>query len=293
MKARYLPLLGLLLSGSALADEHLFGYVKGAEPLPEGGKELYQWITVRDGKGTGDYQAINFATEFEYGWTNRFSTAAYLKAQSIDVSGIIIDGYLPGDRKYDFKLSGFEAEAKYNFLSAAKDAVGLTTVLALDYDWVDPHSGQDKDTISMELATALQKYYLDGALIWAANFGMETTYADRAEIADLPPGFDWPTEPEMEIELIFGTGLSYRFAPNWFAGLEAQYETEFETEVGQERWSWFGGPSLHYGGQAWWFTATWFPQLEGGGETYDGQPNSRHLIEKTENEYRLKLGLNF
>jgi hypothetical protein len=283
----------LLTSGAASADEHLFGYVKGAEPLPAGGKELYQWITLRDDKGQGDYQAFNLATEFEYGWTNRFSTAAYLKAQSIDTSGLVIDGYLPGDKKYGLRFSGLEGEIKYNFLSAAKDAVGLTTILALDYDWLDPHSGQDKDTLSMELGLALQKYFLDGALIWVGNSGIESTYADRHKIDNLPEGFDWPTDPEMEIELIFGTGMSYRFAPNWFVGAELQYETEFETEVGQERWSWFGGPTLHYGGKRWWATATWFPQLEGGGETYEGQPSSLHLIEKTRDEYRLKLGLNF
>lgn len=286
------PLL-LLAAPHAFADEHLFGYVKGAEPLPAGGKELYQWITLRESKSVGDYTAVNYATEFEYGWTNRFSTAAYLKGQTIDMKGLLVDGYLPGDEKYAFKLSGTEVEAKYNFLSAAKDAIGLTVTAALDYDWLDPHSGRDKATLSAELGLALQKYFLDGALIWVGNSGMETTYADRHPIDDLPEGFEWPTDPEMEIELIFGTGLSYRFAPSWFLGAELQYETEFETEVGQERWSWFGGPSLHYGGRAWWFTATWFPQLEGGGEKFEGQAHGKHLIEKTEDEYRLKVGYNF
>lgn len=44
--------MGLCLS--AHADENLFGYVKGAETLPEGAAELYQWVTVRDNKGQGD-----------------------------------------------------------------------------------------------------------------------------------------------------------------------------------------------------------------------------------------------
>jgi hypothetical protein len=98
----------------------------------------------------------------------------------------------------------------------------------------------------------------------------------------------------MEVELKAGTGVSYRFAPNWYASLEALYETEFETDVGQERWSVFAGPSLHYGGQRWWATLTWLPQLRGGGEQYAGQADTNlHLIEKTRQEARLKLGFNF
>ena len=98
----------------------------------------------------------------------------------------------------------------------------------------------------------------------------------------------------MEIEFKSGTGVSYRFAPGWFASVEVFYETEFETEVGQERWSVFAGPSLHYGGQKWWGTFSWLPQIEGGGEQYEGQTkDDLHLIEKTEQEYKLVLGFNF
>jgi len=292
-RLRILGACALLAALPAQADENLFGYVKGAEPLPKGARELYQHVTFREGKSVGHYQAWNLATEFEYGVTDRFATSAYLKMQAIDVEGLLVDGYLPGDKEYGPRLSGTEVSMKYNFLSPAKEPLGLSVYWALDYDWLDPHSGQDKDTLSMELHALTQKYLLDGQLIWVGNAGIETTYAQREPIEDLPPGFEWPTEPEMEVELIFGTGLSYRFAPNWFIGAELSYETEFETEVGQERWSWFGGPTLHYGGQKWWATATWFPQLQGGGEQFDGQDQDLHLIEKTENEYRLKLGFNF
>ena len=130
--------------------------------------------------------------------------------------------------------------------------------------------------------------------MWVGNGGLEATYARRKAIDNLPAGFEWSTDPEMEIELKVGTGLTYRFAPGWFFGLETQYETEFETDVGQERWSVFAGPTLHYAGQQWWATLTWFKQLRGGGERYDGQTyDNLHLIEKTKNEVRLKVGYNF
>ena len=34
-------------------------------------------------------------------------------------------------------------------------------------------------------------------------------------------------------------------------------------------------------------------QISGGGEAYEGQPSGLHLIEKTEQEIRFKVGLNF
>jgi len=54
------------------------------------------------------------------------------------------------------------------------------------------------------------------------------------------------------------------------------------------------GPSLHYGSEKWWTTLTWFPQLSGGREKFPQQDNPHmHLIEKTKQEVRLKVGYNF
>jgi hypothetical protein len=287
-------MLTMAVGLDARADENLFGYVKGAETLPKGAMEAYAWTTVRSDKGQGHYRAVDVETELEYGLTDRFTVAGALQFLSIDTSGLIIDGYLPKAESYAMKPSGLELKGKYNFLSPAKDAIGLAVQATAEYKWRDPHSGQDKSTLSANFDLILQKYFMEGQLIWVGNAGMEATYADRAFIPGLPAGFDWPTDPEMEIELKAGTGLSYRFAPGWFIGAEALYETEFETEVGQERWSIFAGPNLHYGGEKWWATLTWMPQLAGGGEMYAGQTDTNlHLIEKTKQEVRLKLGYNF
>lgn len=128
--------------------------------------------------------------------------------------------------------------------------------------------------------------------MWVGNLVMEGTYAKRAEIDNLPEDFEWPTDPEMEIEFKLGTGASYRVAPGWFIGAETIYETEYETEVSQERWSVFAGPTVHFATQQWWATLTWFKQLEGGGELIN-ENDDLHLIEKTKQEVRLKLGYNF
>lgn len=287
-------LAALGCAGVAQADENLLGYIKGAETLPAGGQELYQWVTLRNDKGTGKYQALDFKTEYEKGITDRFTASAALRLQSLDTSGILIDGYLPADRKFNLKFSGLELGGKYNYLSPAADDFGLSSQVELTYLTVDPHSGQDKDTLSIEGMLIGQKYLMDARLVWVGNVGIEGTYAKRAEIANLPDGFEWPTDPEMELEVKLGTGFSYRFAPNWSAGAEVLYETEFETEVGQERWSVFAGPSLHYGAKDWWMTATWLPQIRGGKEQFDEQGDfDLHLIEKTKQEVRLKLGYNF
>jgi hypothetical protein len=277
----------------AHADENLLGYVRGSELIPAGGWELYQKVTQRDDKGAGDYTAYDYETELEYGVSDRFNVGGALQALSLDTSGLSINGYLPGDRDIT-RFSGVEVYGKYNFLRPAADGIGLTTRYALEYQWIDKHSGQDKKTVTGEFDLLLQKYFLDAQLVWAGNLGMEATWADREPIANLPAGFEWPTDPEIELELKAGTGLSYRFAPKWYIGAEALYETEFETEVGQERWSVFAGPSLHYGDQRWWATLTYLPQVRGGGERYDGQRDTDlHLIEKTEREARLKVGFNF
>lgn len=301
----------------AHADENLLGYIAGTETLPQGANEAYLIVTRRwdkgegnDPAGSGKYTAYDYQLEYEHGITHRLTGTLELKGQSIDTSGLVIDGYMPGPENDGVKPSGIEGKLKYNFLAVAKDDIGLSATFSLQQNWLDPHSGKDKDTTKFEVGMQLQKLFLDDQLSLVANTGFEGTYAKRDPLdaatqayadhamqtitGDPSTRFKWPTEPEMEIEFAFGVGASYRFAPNWNIGLETEYQTEFETEVGQERWSWFGGPSIHYGGKQWWATLTWFEQLAGGREQYIGQTDDDlHLIEKTKHELRFKLGYNF
>jgi hypothetical protein len=276
------------------ADEDVFGYVKGAEPLPKGALEVTQWVTNRSDKGIGHYSAYDSKTEFEYGFTDRFSGELALLAQSIDTSGILIDGYVPGDKKYGLKFSGIEGSLKYNFLSAAKDGIGLSMYMAMEFLNLDPVSGQDKDIWKNEVKLLLQKFFFDDQLIVAVNGGIESSINKRKPIDNLPAGFEWPTDEEVEIEFMAAIGVSYRVAPNWFVGVEGLYEEEHETEIGQERWTFQAGPNVHYASNKWWATFTWLPQIRGGGSPYPGQTEDNlHLIEKTKEEWRLKVGFNF
>lgn len=281
-------------AGATYADENLLGYTRGAETLPAGAAELYQTLTYRGDKGAGTYRATDSETEFEYGLTDRLSGTLALKAQAIHTDGLLIDAYIPKDERYGLRVSGVEALLKYNFLKPALDPLGLSATFGFEHAWRDPHSGQDKDTYSFETGLQTQKFFRDDQLVWLNNVAIEATISKRDPIDDLPAGFEWPTDEEMEIEFTAATGLSYRFAPNWFFGAEVLYQIERETEVGIERWSVQAGPSLHYGAKRWWWTLTWLPQLSGGGDTFPEQDDTGlHLIEKTKQEARLRFGYNF
>lgn len=289
---RALPVVAAaLMATPAFADENLFGYVRGAEVLPQGQLEFYQWFTQRADKGEGSYRALDTKTELEYGVTDRFQVSVELNGLGIHTSGLIIDGYLPKDESYPWKFQGAEVAGKYNFLSPAKDDFGLSGYSSLEYGVLDVHSGQKKTEYEFDAGLQAQKYFLEGQLVWVGNFDIRAAYEKRKAVDTT---VEWTTDPEMEINLKFGTGVSYRFAPGWFAGVEAQRESEFETEVGLERWSTFAGPSVHWAGERWWTTFTYFQQIAGGGEKYEGQSDeSLHLIEKTKREVRLKVGYNF
>lgn len=262
--------------------------------MPEGAWEAYGIATHRSNKGSGTYNATDLKAELEYGLTDRMAISGAIRGLSIDTEGLIIDGYLPQAMNYTLKPAGVEAAFKGALLTPAKDDFGLATYFEFNYNLLDPNSGQDKKGISLEAMLLAQKYFMDGQLILAGNLGFEASNATRSAIAGLPEGFDWPLTNEVELEYIASTGLSYRFAPNWYLGAELLYETEYETEIGQERWSVFGGPTLHYGARDWWATLTWLPQWVGGGQQYEGQENTNlQLIERTEQEVRLKVGFNF
>jgi hypothetical protein len=282
------------LPAAAHADENLFGYVTGAETLPKGSSEAYLVNTLRSDKGQGRYRAVDTELEFEHGMTDRITLSGAANFQSIDTRGLLIDGYLPKPASYTLHFTGLEAKAKFNVLSPALDDFGLAVLTSAEWSRLDPHSGQKKTEYEAHTVLAAQKYFRQGQIVWVGNLGLKAGYEDRAAIANLPAGFDWPTTPEMEIELSAGTGLTYRVAPNWFVGGETQWSSEYETEVGNERWSLFAGPTIHYGGEKVWATLTWFPQITGGGERYVGQTDTDlHLIEKTKQEVRLKLAYVF
>jgi len=277
LQIAFTALIGLtVLAPSTKADENYFGYTYGSETLPKRHWEIYQWATSRTGKGDGSYHAVDLQTEIEHGFTDRLQGSFYLNAIKHDISNV--SGF--GDRD-QFRFNGFQGSLKYSLKSPYKDGYGLAVYLEPGYKRYSAKSGDREDIFFLEPKLIVQKNFLESSLIWAANFSGEF---EREHNLD-------EREWESELELQFSTGLSYRFAPNWFVGVEALATSAFERmhldQLGE--YGIFAGPNLHYASKKWWATLTVLPQLSGWPET----KGNRDLEHFEKLHVRLKLGINY
>ncbi len=268
------------------ADENVFGYVTGADTLPKGSWELYQWLTYRSQKANGTYSAIDARTEIEHGITEQFTASLYLNFRQHAIKGAAPTDPGTGlpeyeDRDTGLNFQGVQAAFKYNFLSTYKDAFGFSLYLEPGYSRIFKITGQSQDEFSLEMKLIFQKDFLEGLLIWALNVTPEH------EVRKFEGG-DW--EKELAVEVT--SGLSYRFIPKWFGSVEARYHSEYPEYGAREHYAVFLGPSVHYGDEKWWFTYTWLPQLFGGPTEIPGS-GQLHLGEHEKSESRLKVGYNF
>ncbi len=283
-------LLVALLAGtfgatSAQADERYFGYVYSAEVMPKGETEAEVWATDRRGKEEGHYDAQDYRLELEHGFTDRLTVAGYLNFVSHHIRGLEPD---LEDIDRDFRFQGASAEFKYNILSPYKDGFGLTLYAEPGWARIGKRSGETRTEYELELKLLLQKNFLDDRLIWGTNFIFEPEWEREVEIEDGEREVEW----EKELTLEATTGLSYRVAPRWFVGAEARYASVYPdwTEgLHREAYAVFAGPTVHYAGKKWWFTATYLPQLFGS----PSPGRSRHLDEYEKRELRVILGYNF
>jgi len=281
----YLGLLALPSAGpfptSALADEHLFGWVLGAETLPSQHAEIYEFFTSRTGKVEGTYLGLDSETEVEYGFTDQFQASISLENHYFYNKGV--DG--PRDALNNtnaYRFGGVELGGKYRVLSPFKDPIGFAIRLEAGYLAHDEVDGLRQTEGYIAPQFILQKNYFDDTLIFDANGGVEFAWGKR-------PAEKYPRE----LALTGGAGVSYRFAPNWYCGLESHIRSEYPLfQFGNfEHCVVFAGPSLHYGGQRWWVTLSYGYQIYGSGihEPASGQT----FAEEVRNEARLKIGFNF
>lgn len=265
-----------LLPAGVRADENYFGYTYGSETLPKGGWEVYQWVTSRTGKAEGSYRAIDYQTEFEHGFTDHLQGSFYLNAISHHISGV--SDFANRDQ---FRFNGFQASVKYSLKSPYKDGYGLAVYLEPGYKRFAASSGQRTDIYFLEPKLILQKNFLDDTVIWATNLAAEFEREHNREEQK------W----ESELELQLSSGVSYRFAPHWFAGVEGLATSAFErmrlNQLGE--YAVFVGPNLHYADKKWWATVTVLSQLTGWPETH----GSRELEHFEKLQIRLKVGINF
>ena len=267
----------LALVGTASADEHLFGWVRGAETLPQGHFDAYQFGTLRTGKDRGKYRGWDFDTEVEYGITDKFQVGISIEQHYFDLKDV------PELRNMtSYRFGGVEASAKYRVLSPFKDKVGLAVRLEAGYLWNDDVAGLEQEEIYIDPEVILHKNFLDDTLIFHVNAGLQ---------------FAWGKKPAEEYDYEYAyhgaAGVSYRFAPNWFIGFEGRIRAEYpEFDIKKfEHRVVFIGPSLHYGAKSWWATASYGYQVYGKG--IDEPLNGKTYAEEARNEFRLKVGFNF
>lgn len=273
-----ISVLALTSIAPARAGDAIFSHTYLAETLPQGAKEVEQWITFRSKRSQGTYNLTQTRTEFEYGVTNRWTLALYANAYSVtaqnnnsvasrnnytavgdgdEVSGggpVTAGPYVPSAESLPvpsarYKKSAFESlsvESIYQFLSPYKDGLGLA-------GYVEATAGSK--TQELEFKLLLQKNLLDDQLILAANVALEFEREKWSGNA-----------AEKETTLRFTGGASYRFAGGWRAGLELRNERAWEggyTLAADKRnySAWFAGPTLHYAGEKLWVTLGYQQQL--------------------------------
>jgi len=266
---------------SAVADEQLFGFVRGAETLPQGQSELYQFVTLRSGKAEGAYYGLDFETELEHGFTDRFQASVSLENRYIYNRGVSGDRDALDDTD-SYRFGGVSASGKYRLLSPFKDPIGLALRLEGGYVQHDEVDGLPEKEFYIAPELDFQKNFRDDTVITELWLGTEWAWGKQ-------PAEQYPRELAFQ----GGLGVSYRFASNWFIGAESNIRAEYPLfDLNQfEHYVIYAGPSLHYSARRWWATLTCAHQVwgEGTGEPLDG----RTYAEETNWQIRLKIGFNF
>lgn len=269
----------------ALADENIFGFAHGSETLPQGHVDLYQYATLREGKPEGKYHGYDFETEAEYGITDRLQAGLSVEQHHFKNTGVNgANDALDDQNRYAF--GSVNATVKYNLKSPFKENdFGLAFRSENGWSPFDEVAGAPQDMVYTNNSLIFQKNFLDDTLVTVFNIGYELAWGKR-------PAEEYTRESAIDQ----AAGVSYRFISNWSFGLEETYRAEypmFQLGVplnGLEHAVMYVGPTLHYGSQRFWATASWVHQVwasdptEGGNQTY---------AEETKNKFRFKIGFNF
>lgn len=276
----------------------MFAFVYTTDLLPQGAKEIEQWMTWRHAKIGGYYDQLEGRTEFEYGVTDRLQAALYVNyAWTQAYHNGPFGATTPPEQFADFQVGaddpfnqfrfiGVSGEAIYRVLSPYTDAFGLAL-------YVEPSIGQN--FMELESRIILQKNFFDDRLTVALNFTYAPEWRYLPGEAD-PSVSSWQEETDVNI----GLAASYRFIDNWTAGFEFLNEREFNSYTfnRQSNNGYYLGPTLHYGGERFFVTMTalWqLPWATAQTDTVDGAlVNGLTLDNDFEKfRFRLKVGYTF
>lgn len=289
-----LPLL-VVLSSSASAGESLFTRAYTTETVPEGHFELEQAVRTRWHRAEGDYTAVDLISEFEYGFTDAFQASFYVNSGYLNAKNTTDDndpavtsgGLLT---RKGFSLQSLAAEFFYRFVSPVGHPVGVALALEPEIFFTDLHNGHNENgSFANELRLVLQKNMMEDQLIFVYNLVFEAEYFRYANMdAPYQGEFDWNNE----------LGGSYRFASNWYGGLEFRNHNEVGNFWHHDHSVYWAGPVVHYGGEKFWGTLGALYQLYGvpHGTDDDGthEGDSNHFLHSHELwEATVKVGWAF
>lgn len=276
-----------------MASEALFSRVYTTDTTPAGHFELEQIVREREGRAFGHYDATDFRSEFEYGVTDKFQVAAYLNTNRMHATNAPDDDDYNGTTgftRHNFTVQSVSAEFIYRFVSPyeSKNGWGFAVYLEPEYDFHDLHNGlkYHGGTFAGEGRLIVQKNYLQDRLIVAYNLVLEAEKIRFARRPETNSELDWNNE----------LGISYRFRPNLFAGLEFRNHNEYGNFKVHEHSVFWIGPAFHYGGQKFWATLGWLRQFHGDpGRDDDGNDIGGNLFLRSHelNEVTFKFGIPF
>jgi hypothetical protein len=297
----FLAVLTILLASSgAFALEGGFGYATTADTLPSGKNDFSSLLTHRWDKTIGTYKANDVQLRWEHGLTDRLTTELAIEAFDLRASNAFpLDS--AGAEVYPLdinvrKVSAYKGALKYNFLSVYKDGIGLAIgVEGLYRTWYPRVDGAKTKQFSLEPKLILQKNFYDDQLVTVFNLSIES---ERRK-------FPEANAVENEFAIRFNGAANYRFASNFYAGLEALRSSDILNGE-YNHYAFFFGPTLTYGSEKFYVTTTYLRQLQGSPSyslaaypegvdpvTSAGFDADLHLEEDTKHEFRVKLGFNF
>lgn len=230
MKKIIIFLFVTLITFNINSNERKFGYTYQSSVLGKGNKELEIWTTVRIGKDTPFYSAMDNRMEFEWGITDNLQTAFYLNFRQVSSdagNGLTTD--------FDFK--GISTEWKYQFSKPGKDPLGFALYGEL---------GLNTDEAELEAKMIFDKRIKKNTL--ALNFVFEHEW-------EFSSG-----KPVKEIALEADLGWCYDITKSFSAGIEVRNHNEI-VEGEWEHSALFAGPVLSFSQPEWWATFTVLPQI--------------------------------
>jgi hypothetical protein len=278
--------LAACLSAPVAAEDNPFGYSYTAQTEEPGETELSLWATDRRGKDQGHYDAQDYRLEAERGLTQRLQMAAYFNFASHHVHGL---APAIGNVQRNLAFDGASFEFIYRLLDEKQHGIGLAVYAEPGWSRIHDVEGQKGAEYEVELKAILSKSFAGGRVIWAGNLTLEPEW--ERETAILAPdvvGHSW----EKELKAQLSTGLAYRFAPNWHAGIEARYASVYPNwtqGLHRQAYALSAGPTIAFSGGEWSASLSWLPQLVGGGT----RDRSLSLDEFEKREIRLKISHEF